>query len=46
MENPARLLFAKTSGYFLSALYANSFNLTTPMEKELLFKRKSWISKR
>jgi hypothetical protein len=45
-RNPAKLLFEKSSGYFMSALYSNSWILSSPVEKELLFKKKSWISKR
>jgi len=40
-QNPANLLFKKTSGFFLSAMYGQTYNLSVPIERELLFRRKS-----
>jgi len=45
-QNPASLLFKKTSGFFLSAMYGQTYNLSVPTERELLFRRKSWLSLR
>jgi hypothetical protein len=45
-ENKASLLFEKSSGYFLSSLYNNTWNLNQPTSSELLFRKKSWVSER